>query len=105
MDVIRISVVVGEDRRLVIDLPAEVPVGPAELVIRPLEQEQNAATPINPAREAARAKLLAAGALATNLGIPDDIKPLSDQELDRLGHQLAQGRSSLDLINEDRGTY
>jgi hypothetical protein len=105
MDVIRIPVVVGEDRRLVIDLPADVPVGPAELVIRPLEQPQNGPTPMNPAREAARAKLLAAGVLATDLGIPDDIKPSSEQEQDRLGRLLAGGRSSLDMINEDRGTY
>jgi hypothetical protein len=105
MDAIRIPVIVGEDRRLVIDLPAEVPVGPAELVIRPLEQPQSNDVPQNPAREAARAKLLAAGVLATDLGIPDDIQPLSEQELDRLGRLLAGGRSTLDMINEDRGTY
>ncbi len=105
MDAIRIPVVVGEDRRLVIDLPADMPVGPAELVIRPLEQQGSGDAPKNPAREAARAKLLAAGALATDLGIPDDIAPLSEQELDRLGRLLAQGRSTLDMINEDRREY
>src|SRR4051812_46956890 len=105
MDAIKIPVVIGEDRRLVIELPADVPVGPAELVIRSLEPERRVDAPMNPAREAARAKLLAAGALATDLGIPEDIKPLSDQELERLGRLLSRGRSTLDMINEDRGTY
>ena len=35
MDTLTIPVVVGADRRLVIDLPTSTPVGPAEVVIRP----------------------------------------------------------------------
>jgi hypothetical protein len=104
MDAIRIPVVVGEDRRLVIDLPAEVPVGPVELVIRPLEQ-QNSGSPANPAREAARAKLLAAGFLVTNIRAPEGTVPLSNEELERLGRLLAGARPSEELIDEDRGTY
>ena len=110
MDAVRLTVTVNEDRRVVIDLPADMPTGPAEIVVRSLEQpaeKPQANIPHNPAREAARAKLLAAGVLVTpdKLGIPDDIEPISDEELDRLGRLLAQGRSTLDLINEDRGAY
>src|SRR5258706_11023230 len=105
MDAIRIPVVVGEDRRLVIDLPADMPLGPAELVIRPLEQPQSSGEAQNPAREAARARLLAAGAPATDLGIPDDITPSSPEERKRLSELFSDSRATLDLINEDRGEY
>lgn len=97
METITISAVVGEDRRLVIDLPSDTPTGPVELVIR------SVAT--NPARGAAPAKLLAAGALATNLGIPDLLEPLSPEEILRLGMMPPGARPSEKLIDEDRGDY
>ncbi len=105
MDAIRIPVVVGEDRRLVIDLPPDVPVGPAEVVIRSLEQQSSAETPVNPAREAARAKLLAAGFLVTSIRAPEGTVPLTPEERKRLSELFSEARSSLDLINEDRGEY
>jgi hypothetical protein len=103
MDAIVISVTLGEDRRLVVDLPPDTPIGPAEVIIRPL-----ATLPIegsNPAREAARAKLLAAGRLVTDIHAPKGIVPLSPEELLQIG-TLPPGAPSLDdLINEDRGDY
>ena len=102
MDSITIPIVIGEDRRLNIQLPAEVPVGPAELVVKPRE---DSASFMNPAREAARAKLLAAGLLSTAHVAPKDAVRLSDEELQRLG-TLPPGSASLDdMINEDRGPY
>jgi hypothetical protein len=57
-------------------------------------------------REIARERLLAAGRLVTNLGIPDNLEPpASDEELEQLG-QLPEGaRGSEELVNEDRGEY
>jgi hypothetical protein len=97
METITLTAVVGEDRRLVIDLPKDTPTGPVELVIRSASS--------NPAREAARAKLLAAGALATNFGISDELQPISDEEIRRLGIMAPGARPSEELINEDRGDY
>ncbi len=97
MDVIRIPVVVGEDRHLVIDLPAEVPVGPAELVIRPLAQP--AEMPQNPERERIRARLLAAGLLVTDIRAPEGTVPLTPEERQELSKLFSDTRSSLDLIN------
>jgi len=103
MDSITIPIVVGEDRHLVIQLPSEVPVGPAELVIR--TREAPAGEVANPAREVARAKLQAAGLLGTAHVAPDNAQRASDEELQRLG-TLPPGSPSIDdLINEDRGTY
>ncbi|GAF67875.1 unnamed protein product [marine sediment metagenome] len=104
MNAITLSVVVGEDRRLVIDLPKEIPVGPVELVIRPTILPVDQET-LHAAREAARQKLLAAGLLATDLGIPDDLESLSDEELEQLVQMSPDARPSEELINEDRGQY
>jgi hypothetical protein len=106
MDAITIPVVVGEDRRLVIDLPADVPVGPAELVIKPRKAESEPSGEIiNPAREAARAKLLAAGKLVTGIRAPEGTVSITSEERLRKGQLLAKGRSTLEMINEDRGDY
>ncbi len=103
MDAITVSAVVGEDRRLIIDLPADTPVGPVDVVIKPHVVPE--ADVINPAREAARAKLLAAGLLVTDLGIPPGSQPLSDEKLKRLAQLLSGSLSIDDLIDEDRGAY
>ena len=105
MDAIRLSAVVGEDRRLVIDLPEDTPLGPVDVVIKPHVTPEP--LPVNPAREAARAKLLAAGKLAlpADMGIPDDLEYISDEELEELGHMAPGSRPSEDLVSEDRGEY
>lgn len=103
MDAIRLSVEIGEDRRLIIDLPADTPIGQAELIIQPHEKLDDPAS--NPAREAARAKLMAAGALSTTHRAPEGAQSLSAEERERVWQLFSQGRSSDEIINEDRGTY
>lgn len=56
-------------------------------------------------REAIRAKLQAAGILATNLGIPEGIKRVSDEEIARIGHLEPGAKSSDEMLREDRGAY
>lgn len=102
MDAEPIPVLVGEDRRLVIDVPPNVPVGPADVVIVPRNGRRTRTTL---AREVARAKLRAAGALSTIVYAPADTRPTTEDELLRLG-QLAPGaRPSEELIDEGRGIY
>jgi hypothetical protein len=72
MDAITLSIDIGEDRRVVIDLPADTPVGKADLVIVPRGDNATEHNPYsNPATEAARAKLLAAGRLVTSIRAPE----------------------------------
>jgi hypothetical protein len=98
-----LSAVVGADRRLVIDLPAEMPLGPVTVVVR--VGEVVAETVQNPAREAVRAKLLAGGALDVSHQAPPGAISLSNDRLAILG-QLAPGaRSSEEIIDEERGAY
>lgn len=54
-------------------------------------------------REEARAKLRAAGVLATDLQIPADAAPATDEELEQLGKMRPGARPSEELIAEDRG--
>jgi hypothetical protein len=103
MDAIILSVEVGEDRRLIIDLPPDTPTGPAAVVIKPHELEGVSTT--NPAREAARAKLLAAGILSTAHRAPEGAVALSDEQLQRLGERPLGGISLDEIIDEDRGPH
>ncbi len=100
MDAITLDAVVSEDRRLVVDLPANVPVGPVELVIQPVEQAAGE-QPLT--LEAARARLAAAGRLSTTHHPPAGTVPLSAGERERLSKLFAGPRTVLDLVNEDRG--
>lgn len=103
MDAIKLSVEINEDRLLHLDinLPANTPLGRAEIIIQPYAEDE--APVANPDREAARAKLLAGGFLVTTIRVPDGTVPLSPQERMRLG-TLPPGSPSIDdLINEDRG--
>ena len=113
MDAITIPVIVGEDRRIVIKLPDSTPVGLADLEIT-VHPKVDTATgsdktgqtaPVNPAREAARIKLAAAGFLSTNIRAPEGTIPLSDEEIARIGRLPPGARPSEELISEDRGPY
>ncbi len=55
MSAITLTLEVGRDHRLVIQLPPEIPAGPVEVTIVPQASAQNVVT--NPAHEAIRAKL------------------------------------------------
>jgi hypothetical protein len=100
---VRLKTVIGKDRKLVIQLPDEIPPGDVDLVVRSAETPKTVKG--NAAREAAKAKLLAAGALVTQFDVPADAVRLSVEERLRLGTLPPDARSSLDLINEDRGDW
>src|SRR5260370_6146382 len=98
MNTVTLLVEIPADHHLVLDLPAELPVGQAEVTIKP----QSAAyqPPLNPAREAARTKLLAAGKLVTDIRAPEGIVPLSPEELLRIGTLPPAPPSSHALLDE-----
>jgi hypothetical protein len=99
MDAIKLLVEINKDRRLIIDLPEDMPTGLAQVTITP----QNASMNVNnPARENARAKLLAAGFLVTTIRAPEGTLSLTPEERFVLG-TLPPGTPSIDdLVNEDR---
>jgi hypothetical protein len=103
MDAITLSVQIPPDHHLVLDLPADIPVGTAEVTIKPQGVPVAETEIINPAREAARAKLLAAGILSTAHRAPEGTVALSDEELQRLGRALPDATPLDKLIDEDRG--
>jgi hypothetical protein len=103
MDPITLSVEIPPDRHLVLDLPADTPVGRAAVIIKP--QSALPEVPINPAREAARSKLLAAGSLVTDIHAPVGAVALSNEELEQIGQLASGARSSEELLDEERGKY
>lgn len=105
MTTITLSMTIGEDRRLVIDLPPEVPAGEVEITIHPKVEEPSAQPQRSLTREEAREILRKAGVLDESIKAPEGYVPLSPEELLKLGTLPPDARSSLDLINEDRGEY
>ncbi len=104
MESITLSVEIPPNRRLTIELPADIPTGQADVIIRP-HSEVDSSTSVNSAREAARAKLLAAGSLVTDIHAPAGAIALSNEELEKLG-QLAPGAHSSEvLLDDERGSY
>ncbi len=96
MDTIILEVSVSEDRRIIIDLPATMPTGPAEVTVRSLGTSSTAAHEL--IRRSIQAKLRAAGILNTMHSAPHDAMPLSDEERDRLG-RLFEGQTAVPLDN------
>jgi hypothetical protein len=109
MNPITITAVVDEDHRLTVKLPAEIPVGPVEVTIRPLEAaapHPETKVPSQPlTREAARAKLLAGGLLSTGYHAPEGTVPLTPEEILELGRLYASPRTTSEMIDEDRGPH
>jgi hypothetical protein len=103
MDAITLSVEIHEDRRLVIDLPPDIPLGTAQITIQLSEPITAQSTSIiNTAREIARTKLLESGFLSTTWQAPEGTIRLSDQELQQLGQKRKGGKTLDQLIDEDR---
>ncbi len=75
----------------------------ADLVIVP--RETITADSENPARQRARAKLEAAGILATDFRVPDGVIALSEEDIAKLGQLTPGARPSEELIDEDRSLY
>ncbi|MEO8396329.1 MAG: hypothetical protein ABI700_25275 [Chloroflexota bacterium] len=76
-----------------------VPVSPSSVAARNTTQQRRSVS----SRDAVREKLLSAGVLATDLGIPHDLAAVSDEELERTGDMLPGARPSEALVDEDRG--
>lgn len=85
---------VDQSRRLT--LPDDVPLGPVEVIIRPL------AATFDDEREAFRAKLRALGLLAEGPFAPPDAVELSEVEREAIGRLFIGQRSMDALIDEDR---
>jgi hypothetical protein len=104
MVALHFSVTIGEDRRLVIDLPPEVPVVPAEVTLQaelsPLPTRTTHIT-----REAIMAALRESGLLAEpdEMGIEDDPDIYTDEELATVVTLMPGARPSHELVDEDRG--
>jgi hypothetical protein len=104
MGAITIEAEVGQDHRLTEPLPPEIPVGRVKLIIEPVQQ--SATPPRRPlTREEARARLLAAGKLVTDLHAPEGTVALTAEELLQIGQLPPNARPSEELIDEDRGLY
>jgi len=99
MDSITVTGLIDHNRHLVVTLPEDIPVGPVELVIRPLDETSDGVS----SRQQAQALLRAAGLLNETRSAPPDARPLTPDEAERLGRQLAGSRRSDELIDEDRG--
>ncbi|MDX1995451.1 MAG: hypothetical protein SF029_23915 [bacterium] len=100
MIAVRISGQITEDKKLIVDIPDDLPAGPVELVIRPLEQPTAGVE--NPAREAARARLAAAGALSTAHHLKEPFVVPTEEELLEAGTLPSDARPSEDIIRELR---
>ncbi|MBA3873691.1 MAG: hypothetical protein ABI970_23965 [Chloroflexota bacterium] len=103
---ITLATTIPSDRHLVIDLPADVPVGPAEIRISiPVSPTADEVSPVNPALEIARAKFRAVGSLSTTWKAPEDALILTDEELFKLTEQLAGGASVDEIMKDIRGDW
>jgi hypothetical protein len=103
METITITAMVDEHRHLELDMPADLPIGPVELTIRPLPAHPSSAA-ASP-KEAIRAALAAASLLSTSQFAPPDASRLSIEERLRLGRLFSDARCLAAQIDEDRGTY
>ncbi len=99
MVAVRLTAVVGEDRRLNIVLPPEIPVGEVELTVQAVSTPDAA----NAKRAEVRAKLLAAGKLSTRRESSPDTVRLTQEELWKIGTLPLGAKQSHEMIDEDRG--
>lgn len=102
MTLIRIKVVIEEDRQLHIALPDDMPLGPAEVIVESSATGPEITSGHELTREQWRERFAAAGLLSTGSYAPPDAKPLSEEEREELA-QLYSGEPSVsDMIIEDR---
>lgn len=102
MRVITIEAEVGQDRRLILELPPDTPIGRVKLVIQSLGEapmlERQSLT-----REEARHRLHAAGKLLKMPVAPQGTTRSNDEEDHRLSNLFGAGPSVEGLIDVDRG--
>lgn len=97
MESITVRLVVGEDRRIVIELSSDAPTGPMEVTVRPLTDADFLSR--SDARRRIQAKLRTAGILNTIHSAPADASPLSSDDRIRLGRMFHEPDA------EKRGLY
>ncbi len=103
MKSVTLRATVDEERQLRVDVPAEIPIGPVELVIRSFADAPSEGAELT--RETARAKLAARELLGARRYAPPDAVPLSAEERERIGRLFAGDEPLATLIDEDRGLY
>ena len=98
--VIHLSTVIGEDRKLVVELPLDTPTGEMEieLVLHPIIDE----AVYNTELERVRAKFRASGILSTAHNPPDDTIFPSDEEIYEAGILPPGARPSEEILREIR---
>jgi len=104
---ITIVTTIGEDHRLVIDipLPADMPRGQVQVELLVRSTQSAPAEPINTALEVAREKMRVAGRLNTAWHENTESTVLDDEMLWKFVKLAPHSVSSEQLINEDRGDY
>ena len=102
MVMIELNATVTDDHRLIVEdqIPAEVPPGNVKIMIEVAPEPQSE---VNEARERARAKLEAAGALSTIWAPASGTVPLTVEERNRIGKLPENARPIEELIDEERG--
>ena len=110
MDTIKLSARISEDKKLIIDLPADLPSGPVEVMITPQSVARSTYTPFYPKvwaekREQLRQKMLKAGILSIDYRAPSRTVPLSPDELLQIGTLPPGVQSTNAYIDEDRGPW
>lgn len=100
----RLSALVNEKHQLIITLPDDVPVGPIEVLLQPVQTPLNPTSESGSDRERIRAKLLAADFLVNPeaLGIPPDVKPLPLEERLKIGRMPPGAKPVEVLVDEHR---
>jgi len=96
MATVRISNELGDDKRLVLELPDDIPAGPIEVTVRTKS--------VHPSDDI-RQKLAKANFLVTDIDVAEDAVALPDEELYELGKLPEDAASSEQLIDEDRGEF
>lgn len=105
MDKLIFHIRVNEDRRVVIDLPPDVPLGEFDVELRPKQPIPTSPTGGELTREEVRARMLAAGILATDISKPLEARELTPNEVLTLGRAPAGSKTSDQMIDEDRGEF
>lgn len=100
---ITIEAEINQDKQIVVQLPENIFIGRVKLTIEPVDMSADDEGPIT--YEIARARLLAAGSLATDLDIPDDLVALTDEELEEMSLSFPPARPIEDYLDEDRGEF
>lgn len=97
---ITITAVVDEKRRIIIDLPDDIPLGKINLMIQAKMLDDMLDTD-DVSHKEIQAKLIAAGLVSPSGPSPDAID-VSDEELERLGYVFANARPLSKLIDKER---